>query len=428
MTDLQGRLAGLSPEKRRLLELRMQLQRAQAAGPALAPRPRGGAPLPLSFSQQRLWVLDRLDPGSTAFNLHRPLRLTGVLDVAALERALDALRARHESLRTVFAEGADGAPVQVIHPFAPTPLPVEDLSALAEEEREAAVGARVHADAGTGFDLVAGPLFRARLLRLRTDEHVLLLAIHHVIADGWSLGIMARELGALYAAFQAGAPDPLPPLPVQYADYAQWQREHLTGETLEKQRAFWRAALAGAPPALELPTDAPRPPSERHRGRVWRDRIEPALASRIRALAQEEGTTPFAVLLAGLRAVLARWSGQEDVVIGAPVAGRGRTEVEGLIGFFVNTLPLRGPVLADDTFRALVRREKAATLAAFDHQDLPFERIVEELRIPRDLSRNPVFQVSLMLQNTRAEAERLAGIEIAPLQVEYDTARFDLAF
>jgi amino acid adenylation domain-containing protein len=428
MTDLQGRLAGLSPEKRRLLELRMQLQRAQAAGPALAPRPRGGAPPPLSFSQQRLWVLDRLDPGSTAFNLLRPLRLRGVLNVAALERALDALRARHESLRTTFGEGADGAPVQVIHPFAPTPLPVEDLALLAEQAREGIVQARAQEDATTGFDLVAGPLFRARLLRLRHDEHVLLLAIHHVIADGWSLGIMARELGSLYAAFQAGAPDPLAPLPVQYADFAQWQREHLTGETLRRQRAFWRAALAGAPPALELPTDFPRPPAERHRGRVWRDRMEPELARRIRAVAAEEGTTPFAVLLAGLRAVLARWSGQEDVTIGAPVAGRGRTEVEGLIGFFVNTLPLRGSVLADDTFRALLRREKAATLAAFDHQDLPFERIVEELRIPRDLSRNPVFQVSLMLQNTPAGAEHLAGIEIAPLQVEYDTARFDLAF
>jgi amino acid adenylation domain-containing protein len=427
MTDVQSLLAGLSPEKRRLLELRMQVARAQAAGPALAPRPRDGA-LPLSFSQQRLWVLDRLDPGSTAFNLHRPLRLRGALDVAALERALDALRARHESLRTVFAEGEDGVPVQVIHPFAPAALEVEELSGLAPEEREAAVTGRVHRDASTPFDLVAGPLFRARLLRLGQDEHVLLLALHHVIADGWSLGILARELGALYAAFQAGAPDPLPPLPVQYADYALWQREHLSGEVLAKQLAFWRGALAGAPPALELPTDRPRPPAERHRGRVVRDRMEPALASRVRALAQAEGATPFAVLLAALRVVLSRWSGQEDVVIGTPVAGRARSETEGLIGFFVNTLPLRGSVHADDSFRALVRREKDAALAAFDHQDLPFERIVEELRIPRDLSRNPVFQVSLMLQNAPAGAERLAGIEIAPLQVEYDTARFDLAF
>jgi amino acid adenylation domain-containing protein len=427
MTDLQSRLAGLTPEKRRLLELRMQLARAQAAGPALAPRPRGGA-LPLSFSQQRLWVLDRLEPGTAAYNLLRPLRLAGVLDVAALERSLDALRARHESLRTTFAEGADGTPVQVIHPPAAVPLPVEDLSGLPAEEREAVVVERVQADASTGFDLVTGPLFRARLLRLGSEEHVLILCLHHVIADGWSLGIMARELGALYAAFQAGAPDPLPPLPLQYADYALWQREHLTGETLRKQQAFWREALAGAPPALELPTDHPRPPSERHRGRVVHARVEPALADRVRALAQQEGTTPFAVLLAGLRVVLARWSGQEDVVIGAPVAGRARAETEGLIGFFVNTLPLRGQVLADDTFRALLRREKAATLAAFDHQDLPFERMVEELRIPRDLSRNPVFQVSLMLQNARVEAMRLAGLEIAPLDVDYDTARFDLAF
>jgi amino acid adenylation domain-containing protein len=427
MTDLQSRLAGLTPEKRRLLELRMQQARAQAAGPVLAPRPRV-APPPLSFAQQRLWVLDRLEPGTAAYNLLRPLRLRGVLDVAALERALDALRARHESLRTTFAEGGDGVPVQVIHPAAPVPLPVEDLSALPAEEREAAVRERVLEDANTGFDLVAGPLFRARLLRLGGKEHVLLLCLHHVIADGWSLGIMARELGALYAAFRAGAPDPLPPLPIQYADYALWQREHLGGETLRRQQAFWRDALAGAPPALELPTDRPRPATERHRGRVVHARMEPALADGVRALAQQEGTTPFAVLLAGLRVVLARWSGQGDVVIGAPVAGRTRAETEGLIGFFVNTLPLRGTVAADDTFRALLRREKAATLAAFDHQDLPFERMVEELRIPRDLSRNPVFQVSLMLQNARVEAMRLAGVEIAPLEVDYDTARFDLAF
>jgi amino acid adenylation domain-containing protein len=427
MTDMRDRLAGLSPEKRRLLELRMQLARAQAAGPVLAPRPREGAP-PLSFAQQRLWVLDRLEPGTAAYNLLRPLRLRGVLDVAALERAVNAIRARHEALRTTFAEGPDGAPVQVIHPVAPNPLPVEDLSALADEEREAAVRERVQADANTGFDLMAGSLFRARLLRLDAEEHVLLLCLHHAVADGWSLGILARELGALYAAFHADAPDPLAPLPVQFADYALWQREHLSGETLRRQQAFWREALAGAPPALELPTDRPRPPAERHRGSVLHARLAPALADGVRALAQAEGTTPFAVLLAALRVVLARWSGQEDVVIGAPVAGRTRAETEGLIGFFVNTLPLRGTVTADDTFRALLRREKAATLAAFDHQDLPFERIVEELRIPRDLSRNPVFQVSLMLQNARVEAMRLPGLEIAPLEVDYDTARFDLAF
>ena len=429
MTDIQGRLAGLTPEKRRLLELRMQAARAHAAGPALAPRPRDAAPPPLSFAQQRLWVLDRLDPGTAAYNMPGPLRLRGPLDVPALARALDALRERHESLRTTFAmDDAAGQPVQVIHPHAPVPLEVDDLSGLAQEAREAEVARRVHEDANTGFDLVAGPLMRARLLRLAPDEHVLLLCLHHAVSDGWSVGIFADELGALYAAFQAGAPNPLPPLPVQYADFALWQRAHLAGDVLRKQLDFWRDALAGAPPALELPTDRPRPPSESHRGVLLRSRIDGALAERVRALAAEEGATLFAVLLAALRVVLSRWSGQDDVVIGTPVAGRTRSETERLIGFFVNTLPLRGQVRPDESFREMVRREKAAALEAFNHQALPFDRIVEQLRIARDLSRNPVFQVSLMLQNARVDAVRLAGITLAPLQVEYDTARFDLAF
>ncbi|HST60441.1 MAG TPA: amino acid adenylation domain-containing protein, partial [Longimicrobium sp.] len=428
MTDIQNRLAGLSPEKRRLLELRMQMQRAQTAGPALVPRPRGGR-LPLSFAQQRLWVLDQLDPGTAAYNMPSPLLLRGPLDVGALERALDALRERHESLRTTFAvaEGED-EPLQVIHPFVPVPLPVEDLSALAEDERYAETERQVHADANTGFDLARGPLFRAKLLRLQAEEHVLLLCLHHSISDGWSLGILARELGALFAAFNEGQPNPLPPLPVQYPDFALWQREHLAGENLARHLAFWRTALAGAPPALELPTDHPRPAQESHRGVLFRGRVSPELTGRLRTLAQAEGATLFTVLLAGLRVVLARWSGQDDVVIGTPLAGRTRTEVEGLIGFFINTLPLRGPVNAGEPFRQMVRREKTATLAAFDRQDLPFERIVEELRISRDLSRNPVFQVQLMLQNAAMDSMALSGMQLAPLAVTYDTARFDLAF
>ncbi|HEX6038245.1 MAG TPA: condensation domain-containing protein, partial [Longimicrobium sp.] len=425
--DIRSRLAGLSPEKRRLLELRLQTQRTQAAGPALVPRPRG-APLPLSFAQQRLWVLDRLDPGSAAYNMPGPLRLRGPLDARALERALDALRERHESLRTTFGETAEGEPVQVIRPFAPAALETDDLSALDAEAREAEVARRVHADANTGFDLVAGPLFRAHLLRLAEDDHVLLLCLHHSISDGWSIGILSRELGALYDAFTAGHPHPLPPLPVQYADFAVWQRAHLAGEVLTRHLDFWRSRLSGAPPALELPTDRPRPAVESHRGMLLRTHVPAALAERVRALAQAENATVFAVLLAALRIVLARWSGQDDVVIGTPVAGRTRSEVEGLIGFFVNTLPLRGAVNPAEPFRALLARERVATLAAFDHQELPFERIVEELRIHRDLSRNPVFQVSLMLQNARVEAVGLTGVRIAPLEVSYDTARFDLGF
>ncbi|HLM67021.1 MAG TPA: condensation domain-containing protein, partial [Longimicrobium sp.] len=289
MTDIQGRLAGLSPEKRRLLELRMQMQRAQTAGPALVPRPRDGRAFPLSFAQQRMWVLDRLDPGSAAYNMPSPLLLRGPLDVPALARALDALRERHESLRTTFAlADAEGEPVQVIHPFVPAPLAMEDLSALPKDEREAETQRQVHADANTGFDLVRGPLFRARLLRRAEEEHVLLLCLHHSVSDGWSLGILARELGALYAAFSAGEPSPLAPLAVQYADFAVWQREHLAGENLARHLAFWRSALAGAPPALELPTDHPRPPVESHRGVLFRQRIGAELTARLRALAQAE--------------------------------------------------------------------------------------------------------------------------------------------
>ncbi|HEX6909272.1 MAG TPA: amino acid adenylation domain-containing protein, partial [Longimicrobium sp.] len=282
--------------------------------------------------------------------------------------------------------------------------------------------------ADTPFDLVEGPLFRARLLRLGADDHVLLLCLHHSVSDGWSLGILQRELGGLYAAAARGAPAALPPLPVQYADFAAWQRAHLAGDVLARHLDFWRSELAGAPPALELPTDYPRPPVESHRGVLFRTRVDPERAARLRALAAAEGATLFAVLLAGLRTVLARWSGQDDVVIGTPVAGRTRSEVEGLIGFFVNTLPLRGTVDSTESFRALLRRESAATLRAFDHQELPFERIVEELRISRDLSRNPVFQVSLMLQNARVDAVRLAGVEIAALETAGNAARFDLAF
>ena len=425
--ELQDRLAGLTPEKRRLLEVRLRMGRAEADGPAPGARPADGA-LPLSFVQQRLWVLDRLHPGTAAYTLLRAFRLRGALDPAALERALDALRERHEPLRTTFAEGADGSPVQVVHPFVPQPLPVEDLSAVPATERGAEAVRRVEREAAAGFDLVAGPLFRARLLRLDRDEHVLLLALHHAVADGWSLGVLARELGALYAALRAGRPAALPPLPLQYADYARWQREHLTDEALAEDAAFWRAALAGAPPALELPTDRPRPPAASHRGRVARGRIEPALAARVRALARDEGTTPFVVLLAALRVVLSRWSGQEDVVIGAPVAGRARREVEGLVGCFVNTLPLRGTVRPDERFRALLRREAAAAVAAFDHQRLPFERIVEELRIPRDLGRNPLFQVSLMLLSAPGDVPRLDGLDVARMEAETAGARFDLAF
>ncbi|HEU4454452.1 MAG TPA: amino acid adenylation domain-containing protein, partial [Longimicrobium sp.] len=424
-TEVHRRLAALSPEWRRLVELRLKMARSRSAGPVPRPRPDGTAPL--SFAQQRLWLVERMQPGGSAYNVPHPLHLRGPLHTAALGRALDALVARHESLRTTFAERG-GVPVQVIHPPKSLDLPLDDLSALAPEEREAEVRRRIDADADTGFDLVGGPLFRARLLRLGRDEHVLLLCMHHVVSDGWSMGVMHRELGALYAAFAAGEPDPLPPPALQYADFAVWQRDHLTGETLRAHLDFWRGALEGAPPALELPADHPRPPTESHRGHTVRAELPAALADGLRELARETGGTLFAVLLAGLRVVLARHAGQDDVVVGTPVANRTRSEVEGLVGFFVNTLALRLAVPGDPTFRELAREEAGAARAAFNHQDLPFERLVEELRLPRDPGRNPVFQAMMTLQNARMELPELPGCAVSLLKPEYQTAKFDLTF
>jgi amino acid adenylation domain-containing protein len=424
MTDVLTRLQGLSPERRRLLELRLKSAQAQAAGPELRPRERAGNTAPLSFAQARLWVLDRMSPGSAAYNMPYPLRIRGAVDVDALAGALDALRERHETLRTTVAERADG-PVQVIHPPEPVPLPAADLSHLAADEREDEVRRRVDEDANTGFDLVEGPLLRASLLALGADEHVLLVCMHHIVSDGWSMGVIARELGELYAAAREGRPARLEPLPVQYADFAAWQREHLAGEALARLTAFWRGQLEGAPPALELP-DRVRPPAESHRGRTVRTRIEPAAAERLRELARGEEATLFNLLTAAFRAVLARHAGQDDVVIGTPVANRQRSELEGLVGFFVNTLPLRLAVDPAESFRGLLAREKAVALAAFDHQELPFDRLVEELRLPRDPARNPVFQAMVTLQNARMEPVALGGVEIAPLAPEYQTAKFDL--
>ncbi|HEX6749443.1 MAG TPA: amino acid adenylation domain-containing protein [Longimicrobium sp.] len=426
MTELQTRLEGLSPERRKLLE-RLRGAAPRADVPALRARPRPGAAAPLSHAQRQLWVIERMHPGGAAYAVARALRIRGPLDVAALERALGALRARHETLRTTFAE-REGGPVQVVHPPISIPLPVEDLSALGEDAREAEARRRVDADANTGFDLESGPVFRARLLRLAEDEHVLLLAMHHVATDGWSTGVMQRELGELYAAFAEGRPDPLVPLALQYADYALWQDEWLRGERLERHLAFWRRALEGAPPALELPTDRPRPAVESHRGERARWAVPAALAEQLREVGRAEGGTLFHVLLAALRLVLSRHAGQDEVVIGTPFANRGRTEVEPLVGFFVNLLPLLTAVPGDPAFRALVAAERDAALAAFGHQELPFDRLVEELRLPRDPGRNPVFQAVMTLQNARMELPDFPGCAVEALDARIETAQFDLTF
>jgi amino acid adenylation domain-containing protein len=383
-------------------------------------------PLPLSFAQERLWFLDRLEGGSAAYNLPAALRLTGALDAAALERSLGEIVRRHEALRTVFRE-ADGGAVQVIVPFAGFALPVEDLSKLGGTAREAEVRRRAREHAARPFDLAEGPLLRAALLRLSREEHVLLLCIHHIVFDGWSSGVLVRELSALYAAYRDGAASPLAEPPVQYADYAVWQREQLRGEVLDRQIGYWKERLAGAPALLELPTDRPRPPVQSHRGARETFELPRALLDQLQALGRSEGATLYMVMLGAFQLLLSKYSGSDDIVVGSPIAGRTRREVEELIGFFANTLVLRTDLSADPTFRELLGRVREGTLGAYEHQEVPFERLVAELQPERSLSHAPVFQVMFTLQNVDRSGSGLAGLRMEGVGAEMETAKVDLS-
>ncbi|MGD2115869.1 MAG: amino acid adenylation domain-containing protein, partial [Acidobacteriota bacterium] len=435
------------------------------AGAAAIPpvRPIGPADAsyaPMSFAQERLWFLDRLEPDAPTYNLPAIYRLSGGLDVAALARSLRRIVARHEALRTRFEDGGD-APRQVIAPAdgprSRLPLPVVDLSALPEPARRREAALRTARECRRPFDLGSGAsggsLLRAHLLRLTPPgahaEHRLLLVFHHIVSDGWSIGVFERELSALYGVFRGIDPasDPLPPLPVQYVDFARWQREWLRGEVLDAQLAHWTGRLGDAP-AVELPADRPRPARPTYRGRLLPIAYPPATARGLEALGRREGATGFMTLLAGFAALISRWTGHDDLVVGAPVANRRRAELEGLIGFFVNTLALRidlsGPSPSDAsppdglTFRGLLGRVRRTAIESYVHQDLPFERLVEALGIERDPSRNPLFQVMLSVEpGGEREALRTFGggggsepgrpaLEIAPEPVDAGISKFDL--
>jgi amino acid adenylation domain-containing protein len=397
----------------------------EPALPPVVPVERTGA-LPLSFAQERLWFLDRLEPGSSFYNLPAALRLRGALDVEALGRALGEIVRRHEALRTVFVE-AEGSPVQAVAPFGGWSLPVEDLARLDEGARATAARRSLAWGAARPFDLSAGPLFRASLLRLDVEEHVLLLCMHHVVSDGWSMGVLFGELSALYAAYREGRPSPLPQLPVQYADYAVWQRRHLSGETVERQLAYWRERLADAPALLELPTDRPRPPVPAYEGSNESVDLPGELLARLKALGRREGATLYMTLLAASQVLLSKYAGSGDVVVGSPIAGRTRGETEGLIGFFVNTLVLRTDLSGDPGFREALRRVRGVTLGAYEHQELPFEKLVAELSPERTLGHTPLFQVMFALVR-RADPVTglLAGLQTEPAAVEIPTVKFDL--
>ncbi|HEU4559963.1 MAG TPA: amino acid adenylation domain-containing protein [Longimicrobium sp.] len=416
-------------ERPTVAELAGRVEEMRRAGqpvlPPVVPTERTAA-LPLSFAQERLWFLDRLEPGSAGYNLPAALRLAGALDERALERALGEVVRRHETLRTTFGE-VDGSPVQVIAPFDGFALPVEDLSGLSEADREAAVKRLAREDAARPFDLAAGPLFRAALLRLGAEDHVLLLSMHHIVSDGWSTGVLFRELSALYAAYHEGRESPLRELPVQYADYAVWQREQLAGEALDRQLAYWRERLAGAPELLELPTDHLRPAVQTYRGATVPVELSPQLLERIQRLGRSEGATLYMMLLGAFQVLLSKYSGSDDIVVGSPIAGRTRREVEELIGFFVNTLVLRTDLSGDPSFREVLGRVREATLGAYAHQEVPFEKLVAELQPERSLSHSPLFQVMLTLQDAEGRGDALGGLQVSGVGAELASANFDLS-
>jgi amino acid adenylation domain-containing protein len=383
------------------------------------------AVLPASFAQQRLWFLDRFEGSDALYNVPLAMRLLGPLDVDAMERALNALVERHESLRTVFTL-IDGVPHQAIKPAKWIELPVIDLSATPDAERR---GLEIVAEQARGaFDLAADNLFRVALVKFGDKAHLLSLTLHHIITDGWSMGVLRRELSMLYGGFLDGEPVELPDLAIQYADYAVWQQQWMESGGLDRQIDYWRAQLEGAPTLLELPTDRPRPASQSFRGATVRTMLAPGLLERVRALGDREGSTFFMTMLATLSVLLSRYSGQEDIVLASPVANRGRVELESVIGLFVNTLALRVDASGEQSFLEVLRRARAAALGGFSHQDLPFEKLVEQLNPERHLSHAPVAQVLFVAQNASEKPVTFPGLTQERVLSERGTAKFDLSF
>jgi len=382
--------------------------------------------LPLSFAQERLWFIDQLEPGGSAYNVPDTMRLTGRLNVEALRQALDAIVVRHESLRTTFPV-VKGRPVQIITPSLSVALPIMDLSGLPESKREAEALRLVAEEAQRPFDLSLGSLMRALLLRLGDEEHILLLTMHHIVSDGWSMGVLFRELGALYEAFSGERESPLEELPIQYADYAVWQREWLRGERLEKHLSYWKEQLAGAPAVLELPTDKPRPAVQSFYGTRQFSVLSKNLSQALNELSRRESVTLFMTLLAAFQTLLMRYSGQEDISVGTDVANRNRAETEGLIGFFLNHLVLRTDLSGNPTFRELLRRVREMALEAYAHQDVSFHKLVEALKPERSLSHTPLFQVLFVLQNAPTEPLKLTGLTLSQLDFDRKMSKFDLA-
>lgn len=394
--------------------------------PVLAKRERLG-PSPLSYAQERLWFIHQMEPESAFYNLPAALRMKGRLDIGALYGSFQELVLRHAALRTTFAVD-DGAPVQAVHERSDFAFAFFDLGALREDQKQAEARRIAESEAGRPFNLLRGPLLRVGLIRLDDADHVLLMTLHHIVSDAWSRGVLIRDISQIYSALHRKAPIALPPLPVQYADYAAWQRGWLQGEVLDEQIRYWKQQLSGSPTEAGIPTDFPRPAIQQYRGGVHKTTLDAQQTKKLRDLGRSQGVTLFMALLAAFQVVLSRLTGQTDIVVGSPIANRNRREIEDLIGFFVNTLVLRADLSGNPRFTELLKRDRDMALSAYAHQDLPFEKLVEELQPQRDLSRNPLFQISFALHNTPSGNLRLPELELIPFGEEVASVRFDLEF
>ncbi|MBD2523674.1 condensation domain-containing protein [Nostoc sp. FACHB-133] len=426
MSDLSQRIAGLSPEKLKLLAQRLQKKKESVfSQPQIVTQSRESNLFPLSFAQQRLWFIDQLQPGNSAYNISQPMRIVGSLNVAVLEQSFNEVVRRHEVLRTTF-KVVDGQPLQVITPSFSFKLPVVDLQELSQEQREAEVLRLASEEAQQPFDLTKVPLLRVTLLQLAAAEYALLLTMHHIVADGWAIGVLIHEIATLYEAFSIGKLSPLSELSIQYADFAVWQRQWLQGERLETQLAYWQRQLGGKLPVVEFPSERSRAPIQTFSGARETLVIPKTLSEKLKALNQRQGITLFMILLAAFQTLLHCYTDQEDIVVGTDIANRNQAETKELIGFFVNQLVLRTDLSGNPTFVELLERVREMTLEAYAHQDLPFDKLVDVLNPKRELNRTPLFQVKLVLENTQTPSLELPGLTITSLKVENKTVQFDL--
>ncbi|MTJ53551.1 amino acid adenylation domain-containing protein [Anabaena sp. UHCC 0253] len=425
MSNLLQKIAELSPEKRQLLLQKLNQQKGKAAPAKIQPQSRDTQTFPLSFAQQRLWFFSQLEPESSAYNIPAAIQLTGNLNVLALENSINQIVHRHHILRTNF-QVINGEPVQMIRAETNLQTPIIDLQNIPENTRETEAIRLAKLEAEKPFNLEKDLLLRVNLLRLSETDHVILFTMHHIISDGWSTGILIRELTTFYKAFDSNQKCNLPELPIQYIDFAVWQRQYLQGDILQTQLNYWKQQLSGNLPILELPTDRPRPAIQTDRGTSQSFTLFPSLTAALKNLSQQEEVTLFMILLAAFKVLLYRYTQQEDILVGTPIANRNRSEIEGLIGFFINTLVIRSDLEGNPTFQQLLTQIKKTTLAAYNHQDLPFEQLVEELQPERDLSHSSLFQVMFILQNAPTEVLHLPDLTLKPLQVEKKTANFDL--